>query len=78
MGGTFVFGADGRLIIDTETASGAAGMSMRFNRRLVDKTDPLAVLNDISIMSVNGVWNGTSTDSTSTSPGSCTSRSRLC
>lgn len=61
VGGTFVFGAAGRLVIDTATATGAAGMSLKFNRRLVAKTDPFAVLNDVSIMSVNGVWNGTAT-----------------
>ena len=60
VGGTFVFGANGRLVVDTATAS-ATAINLKFNRRLVAQTDPLAVLNDISIMSVNGVWNGTST-----------------
>lgn len=62
VGGTFVFGAEGRFIVDTATApSGSAGARVVFNRRLVGGSDPLAVLNNISIMSVNGVWNGSST-----------------
>lgn len=61
VGGTFVFGAEGRLVVDTATASSGAGVDVAFNRRLVDKSDPLAPLNDISIMSVNGVWTGTET-----------------
>lgn len=61
VGGTWVFGQNGRLLINNSVATGAGGMSLKFNRRLVDKTDPMAVLNDISIMSVTGVWNGTAT-----------------
>ena len=61
VGGTFVFGADGRFVVDTATAGGAAGASIVFNRRLVGANDPLAPLNNISIMSVNGVWSGSST-----------------
>lgn len=61
VGGTFVFGANGRLIVDTATPSGSAGIKLTFNRRLVSRDDPLAVLNDISIMSVTGVWTGTDT-----------------
>jgi hypothetical protein len=61
VGGTFVFGAAGRLVVDTATAGGAAGASLVFNRRLMPGSDPLSSLNDISIMSVNGVWNGSST-----------------
>jgi len=61
VGGTFVFGANGRFVVDTATAGGSAGASIIFNRRLMPSTDPLSALNDISIMSVNGVWNGTST-----------------
>lgn len=61
VGGTFVFGANGRFVVDTATAGGSTGASIVFNRRLVATNDPLASLNDISIMSVNGVWNGTST-----------------
>jgi hypothetical protein len=60
VGGTFVFGATGRLVLDT-TTSGSTGISLKFNRRLVDKSDPFAPLNDISILSVNGEWNGTAT-----------------
>ena len=55
VGGTFVFGAAGRLVIDTATA-GATGASLKMNRRLVEKSDPLAKLNDVSIMSVTGVF----------------------
>lgn len=61
VGGTWVFGANGRLVIDTATASGAAGMSLVLNRRLVAATDPQAILNDVSIASVTGVWTGTET-----------------
>jgi hypothetical protein len=62
VGGTWVFGgAEGRLVVDTSVASGAAGMSLVFNRRLVDKDDPQAILNDVSITSVTGVWTGTET-----------------
>jgi hypothetical protein len=61
VGGTFVFGDAGRFVVDTATAGAAAGASIVFNRRLVGTTDPLAVLNNISIMSANGVWNGTTT-----------------
>jgi Tfp pilus assembly protein PilX len=59
VGATFVFGKTGRLMIDTATAPTAGGVNVRFNRRLVDKDDPLAELNDVSIMSVNGVTVGT-------------------
>lgn len=55
VGGTFVFGADGRMMIDTATAAGGAGVNIVFNRRLVATTDPLAILNDVSITSVTGV-----------------------
>jgi hypothetical protein len=61
VGGTFVFGAEGRLVIDTATASTGTGVNVVFNRRLVDSSDPLAVLNHISISSVTGVWTGTDT-----------------
>ena len=41
VGGTFVFGAQGRLVIDTTTASTTgSGVSLTINRRLVDPTDP--------------------------------------
>ncbi|MFM2070672.1 MAG: hypothetical protein RLZZ623_935, partial [Actinomycetota bacterium] len=61
VGGTFVFGAAGRLMIDTGTASTGTGVNVVFNRRLVDSTDPLAILNHVSITSVTGVWDGTTT-----------------
>lgn len=59
VGATFVFGANGRFVVD----SGTGGTNLRFvmNRRLVAQEDPLAPLNDVSIMSVNGVFNGLST-----------------
>ncbi len=59
VGATFVFGANGRLVIDNATAGSSTKFVM--NRRLVADEDPLSVLNDVSIMSVNGVFNGTST-----------------
>jgi hypothetical protein len=59
VGATFVFGATGRLKIDTLTSGSSINFVM--NRRLVGKEDPLAVLNDVSIMSVNGVFNGSTT-----------------
>ena len=59
VGVTFVFGATGRLMVDTLTSG--SSMSLVMNRRLVGKEDPLAVLNDVSIMSVNGVFSGTAT-----------------
>ena len=58
VGGTFVFGAQGRMIVDTVTPStlGAAtkGVSVVFNRRLVDPSDPDVIMNNVAIMSVNG------------------------
>ncbi|MFN8022382.1 MAG: hypothetical protein U0Q03_12730 [Acidimicrobiales bacterium] len=59
VGATFVFGANGRLVIDSNTA----GTNLKFvmNRRLVAQEDPLSALNDISIMSVNGVFTGSTT-----------------
>jgi hypothetical protein len=61
VGGTFIFGANGRLVVDNGVSSSGTGASLSFNRRLVPASDPLAALDDISIMSVNGIWNGTST-----------------
>ncbi|MEY2582540.1 MAG: hypothetical protein QOE09_2389 [Ilumatobacteraceae bacterium] len=56
VGGTFVFGAQGRMIIDTLTPSTLGrGVSVIFNRRLVDPLDPDVIMNNVSIMSVNGV-----------------------
>ncbi|MGB8862298.1 MAG: hypothetical protein WCC60_23790 [Ilumatobacteraceae bacterium] len=61
VGGTWVFGADGRLVIDNTVASTGNGVNLSFNRRLVAATDPEAVMNEVSIMSVNGVISGTNT-----------------
>jgi hypothetical protein len=61
VGGTWVFGQNGRLVIDTATPSTGAGVNLVFNRRLVANTDPEAVMNEVSIMSVNGVLAGTAT-----------------
>lgn len=61
VGGTWVFGLSGRLVVDTATSGGASGASLVFNRRLVAASDPLVVVNDVSIMSVNGLWDGIST-----------------
>jgi len=59
VGGTFVFGAQGRLVIDTTTASTTGrGVSLTINRRLVDPTDPENIMNNVAIMSVNGVAAG--------------------
>lgn len=56
VGGTFVFGANGRLIIDTATAG--SGVNITFNRRLVDPSDSDVSMNNVAIMSVNGVTGG--------------------
>ena len=61
VGGTWVFGQNGRLVIDTATASTGTGVNLTFNRRLVASTDPAAVMNEVSIMSVNGVVAGSAT-----------------
>jgi hypothetical protein len=53
VGGTFVFGAKGRMIIDTATAG--TGVNITFNRRLVDPSDLDVKMNNVAIMSVNGV-----------------------
>jgi hypothetical protein len=55
VGATFVFGAQGRMMVDTTTAAtGTKGVSVVFNRRLVDPLDDDSVMNNVSIMSVNG------------------------
>ncbi len=55
VGGTFIFGAKGRMMIDTATAgTPSKGISLTFNRRLVDPSDADAIMNNVSIMSVNG------------------------
>ena len=56
VGGTFVFGAQGRMIVDTLTTSiTGKGPNVVFNRRLVDPLDPDVIMNNVSIMSVNGI-----------------------
>lgn len=55
VGGTFVFGAQGRLVIDTATSG---NVSFVMNRRLQAATKPEAVMNDVSIVTVNGVTTG--------------------
>jgi len=56
VGATFVFGAAGRMMIDTATPSvSGKGVSVVFNRRLVDPLDADVVMNNISVMSVNGI-----------------------
>jgi hypothetical protein len=56
VGATFVFGANGRMMIDTVTPSTKpAGISVTFNRRLVAETDADSIMNNVAIMSVNGV-----------------------
>jgi hypothetical protein len=62
VGGTFVFGKDGRMMVDTATpsvlpAATTKGVSIFFNRRLVGDNDPDSIMNNVSIMSVNGVRN---------------------
>jgi Tfp pilus assembly protein PilX len=63
VGGTFVFGAQGRMIIDTATPSSTGtGVNIVFNRRLVDPSDSDVIMNNVAIMSVNGVNGGTVTN----------------
>jgi len=61
VGGTWVFGANGRLVINNAVASSGTGVSLQFNRRLVAATDTAAIMNEVSIMSVTGVISGTDT-----------------
>jgi len=61
VGGTWVFGANGRLVIDNAVAGSGAGVSLQFNRRLVADTDAAAIMNEVSIMSVTGVIVGADT-----------------
>ena len=65
VGGTWVFGLDGRLVIDNSTPSVADGISLVFNRRLVNPKDTSSsvIMNEVSIMSVNGVRTGPETTS---------------
>jgi hypothetical protein len=55
VGGTFVFGQLGRLVIDD---SGSGSLSFVMNRRVEETGTPEAELNDVSIMTVNGVTAG--------------------
>jgi hypothetical protein len=59
VGGTFVFGANGRMVIDTATPSlSGKGVSLIMNRRLVDPSDADNVkMNNVAIMTVNGTIN---------------------
>jgi hypothetical protein len=68
IGGTFIFGATGRLIVtDGGTANGP---SLRFNSRLVDSTDVgYKVSAGVSIVSVNGVAAGATSSSELNLPG---------
>ena len=59
VGAVFVLGANGRFVVDAQTAG--SNVSFMMNRRLVGKEDPLSVLNGVSMMSVNGVFNGSAT-----------------
>jgi hypothetical protein len=58
VGGTFVFGAEGRLVVDTASAG---DISFVMNRRLQAASKPEAVMNDVSIVTVNGVTTGAAT-----------------
>jgi hypothetical protein len=58
VGATFVFGSAGRLIINDTTPG--TGVSVKFNKRYVGSSDVnTASSASVSIMSVNGVYNGT-------------------
>jgi hypothetical protein len=57
VGATFVFGGAGRLIIN-DVAAGS-GVSVKFNKRYVGSSDVNSASSaSVSIMSVNGVYNG--------------------
>lgn len=58
VGGTFVFGGQGRLVVDTTTAG---DISFIMNRRLQAASKPEAVMNDVSIVTINGVTVGSVT-----------------
>ena len=59
VGGTFVFGESGRLVIDDAVAGSAVNFTM--NRRVQQVGKPEEVMNDVSILSVNGVAGATTT-----------------
>lgn len=68
IGGTFVFGAAGRLVVTDGGSS--SGASVQFNSRLVDPTDVgNAVSQGVSIESVNGVAATSTTSNDYTAPG---------
>lgn len=53
VGGTFVFGDNGRFVIDD--AAAGTGVNFTMNRRVQQVGKPEEVMNDVSILSVNGV-----------------------
>ena len=57
VGGTFVFGENGRFVIDGTIAGSAVNFTM--NRRVQQVGKPEEVMNDVSIVSVNGVAGAT-------------------
>ena len=59
VGGTFVFGENGRFVIDDAVAGSAVNFTM--NRRVQQVGKPEEVMNDVSILSVNGVAGATTT-----------------
>lgn len=62
VGSTFVFGGAGRLVIDNSTAT-TSRLSIVFNRRYVQDTEvSTASSAGVSIMTVNGLLNGTVID----------------
>lgn len=68
IGGTFVFGAAGRLVVTDGGSS--SGVSVQFNSRLVDPTDVgNAVSQGVSIISVNGVATSATASDDYTAPG---------
>jgi hypothetical protein len=59
VGGTFVFGDNGRFVIDDAAAGSAVNFTM--NRRVQQIGKPEEVMNDVSIISVNGLAGATTT-----------------
>jgi len=58
LGATFILGAAGRVVI-TDTGAGTTGPRVQFNTRLVDPTDVgSAASKNVSIISVNGQYQG--------------------
>lgn len=63
LGATFILGAAGRFVI-TDSGSGSVGPTVQFNTRLVDPTDVgSSPSKNVSIMSVNGQYQGDSSSS---------------